>query len=89
MVGVQVSGSIGDYRSGDEIWCRRIMPEEFSSVLNRDLLLPRHAGRFLFGRLIGREDDRLHILPLGSGTRQQVISDPPWGAVAVQLVRRL
>lgn len=89
MVGVQVSGSIGDYRSGDEIWCRRIMPDEFSSVLNRDLLLPRHAGRFLFGRLIGREDDRLHILPLGSGSRQQVISDPPWGAVAVQLVRRL
>lgn len=89
MVGVQVSGSIGDYRSGDEIWCRRIVPEEFASVLNRDLLLPRHAGRFLFGRLIGREDDRLQILPLGSGSRQQVITDPPWGAVAVQLVRRL
>lgn len=89
MVGVQVSGSIGDYRSGDEIWCRRIPPEEFANALNRDLLLPRHAGRFLFGRLIGREGDRLHILPLGSGSRQQVITDPPWGAVAVQLVRRL
>lgn len=89
MVGVQVSASIGDYRSGDEIWCRRIGPDEFANALNRDLLLPRHAGRFLFGRLIGREGDRLHVLPLGSGSRQQVITDPPWGAVAVQLVRQL
>jgi transcriptional regulator with XRE-family HTH domain len=89
MIGVQVSASIGDYRSGDEIWCRRISPDEFASALNRDMLLPRHAGRFVFGRLIGREGDRLHILPLGSGSRQQVISDPPWGAVAVQLVRQL
>ena len=89
MIGVQVSPSIGDYRSGDEIWCRRIGPDEFASALNRDILLPRHAGRFVFGRLIGREGDKLQILPLGSGSRQQVISDPPWGAVAVQLVRQL
>lgn len=89
MVGVQVSASIGDYRSGDEIWCRRIPPDEFATALNRDMLLPRPTGRFLFGRLIGREGDRLHILPLGAGMRQQVITDPPWGAVAVQLVRRL
>jgi DNA-binding XRE family transcriptional regulator len=44
MIGVQVSASIGDYRSGDEIWCRRIGPEEFASALNRDMLL-RQADR--------------------------------------------
>jgi transcriptional regulator with XRE-family HTH domain len=89
MVGVHVSASIGDYRSGDAIWCRRVAPPEFSAALNRDLLVPRPAGRFLFGRLIGREGDRLQILPLGPGTRQLVLTDPPWAAVAVQLVRRL
>lgn len=89
MVGIHVGASIGDYRSGDAIWCRRIPPEEFGGALNRDILLPRPAGRFLFGRLIGREGDRLQLLPLGSGARQLVVTDPPWAAVAVQLVRRL
>lgn len=89
MVGIHVSASIGDYRSGDAIWCRRIPPEEFGGAMNRDILLPRPAGRFLFGRLIGREGDRLQLLPLGSGARQLVVTDPPWAAVAVQLVRNL
>lgn len=89
MVAVQVRAGIGDYRSGDEIWCERIAPEDYAAALNRDVLLPRPAGRFLFGRLIGREGDRLHLLPLGAGHRQQVVSDPPWAAVAVRLVRRL
>lgn len=89
MIGVHVSGSIGDYRHGDEIWCRRIAPPDFGTALNRDLLLPRPAGRFLFGRLIGRDAERLHLLPLSAGARQQIINDPPWAAVAAQLVRRL
>lgn len=89
MVGLMVTGSIGDYRSGDALWCRRIGPEDFGTALNRDLLLPRPAGRFLFGRLIGREEGRLLMLPLGTGARQQVINDPPWGAVAAQLIRTL
>ena len=53
------------------------------------MLVPRPAGRFLFGRLIGREDDKLHILPLGAGQRQTVVTDPPWAAVAVKLIRAL
>ena len=57
--------------------------------MNRDILLPRPAGRFLFGRLIGREEGKLHILPLGSGQRQLVVADPPWAAVAVRLIRAL
>jgi PAS domain S-box-containing protein len=46
-------------------------------------------GRFLFGRLLGREDGRLHILPLEAGARQQVVADPAWIAKAVRLVRPL
>ena len=89
MVAVIVTGGIGDYRSGDEIWCDRLAPESYGAALNRDVLVPRPAGRFLFGRLIGREDGKLHLLPLGAGARQQVVSDPPWIASAVRLVRSL
>lgn len=89
MVAVSVSGGIGDYRAGDEIWCERLAPDAYLQALNRDVLVPRPAGRFLFGRLIGREAGKLHLLPLGAGARQQVVSDPPWIAGAVRLVRAL
>ncbi|SMF67572.1 helix-turn-helix domain-containing protein [Allosphingosinicella indica] len=95
MIAVRVEAGIGDYRAGDEIWCRRLAPDAFSQAMNRDVLLPRPAGRFVFGRLIGREapagesGGKLHLLPLGSGQRQTVITDPPWAAVAVRLVRPL
>ena len=84
-----VEAGIGDYRAGDAIWLERLAPEQFARALNRDILVPRPAGRFLFGRLIGREPGRLQVLPLGSGQRQQVIADPAWLAVAVRLVREL
>jgi transcriptional regulator with XRE-family HTH domain len=89
MVAVTVTGSVGEYRSGDEIWCRRIAQGDYGAALNRDILVPRPAGRFLFGRLIGREGGKLHLLPFGSGQRQMVTADPPWIAVAHRLVRRL
>jgi transcriptional regulator with XRE-family HTH domain len=89
MVAVAVQSSIGDYRSGDEIWCHRLGPEAFGRALNRDVLVPRPAGRFLFGRLIGREEGKLHLLPLGGGRRQLVIADPLWIAMAAKLVRSL
>ena len=88
-VAVIVSASIGDYRAGDEIWCDALQPDEFSRALNRDVLVPRPAGRFLFGRLIDHDDGRLHLLPPGAGARQSVVADPPWLAVAVKLVRSL
>ncbi|MGF1550190.1 MAG: helix-turn-helix domain-containing protein [Sphingomonadaceae bacterium] len=88
-VAVAVEGGIGDYRSGDEIWCDRLAPAAYGEAINRDVLVPRPHGRFLFGRLIGREDEKLHILPLGGGRRQLVVADPPWLAVAARLVRRL
>ncbi|PHR20729.1 MAG: transcriptional regulator [Sphingopyxis sp.] len=89
MVALRVKSSIGDYRAGDDVWLSRRVPEQYGSAVNRDILVPRPAGRYLFGRLIGREDNRLQILPLGSGTRQQIVSDPEWIGVAVRLVREL
>jgi transcriptional regulator with XRE-family HTH domain len=89
LVAITVSSGTGDYRSGDEIWCSRLAPEEFGRAMNRDVLLPRPAGRFVFGRLIGREEGKLHILPLGSGQRQMVVANPPWAAVATRLIRSL
>ncbi|MGD9810247.1 MAG: helix-turn-helix domain-containing protein [Sphingobium sp.] len=89
MVGLRIMSSIGDYRTGDEIWCARIPPEKFAGALNRDVLFPRPGGRFLFGRLIGREGDRVQILQFSPGARQQILSDPPWAAVATRLIRAL
>jgi len=91
-VAVTVAGGVGDYRAGDEIWCERLAPAAFASALNRDVLVPRAAGRFVFGRLIGRDADeggKLHILPLGAGARQQVVASPAWIARAVRLIRSL
>jgi transcriptional regulator with XRE-family HTH domain len=89
LVAMTVGSGVGDYRSGDEIWLRRLEPQDFASALNRDVLVPRPAGRFIFGRLIGRENGKLHMLPFGVGQRQTVITDPAWAAVAVRLVRNL
>ena len=84
-----VSASVGDYRAGDEIWCESLEREDFSRGMNRDVLVPRPAGRFLFGRLINRDEEKLQVLPLGAGGRQQVVPNPPWIAVASKLVRNL
>src|SRR5205085_9914803 len=88
-IAVTVAASIGDYRSGDEIWCDTLSLADYASALNRDVLVPRPAGRFLFGRLINRDEDRLQILPLEAGGRQQVVANPAWVAVASKLVRSL
>jgi hypothetical protein len=89
LVAVIVSAAIGDYRAGDEIWCETLGPDDYARALNRDVLVPRPAGRFLFGRLINRDDEKLQILPLEAGGRQQVVANPPWLGMAVKLVRSL
>lgn len=89
MVGLRVIDSIGDYRRGDEIWCEQLPPERFAEALNCDVLVPRPAGRYLFGRLIGRDAGKLHLLPLAAGARQQVVTDPAWIARSVKMVRTL
>jgi hypothetical protein len=88
-IAVLVAGSVGDYRSGDELWCETLQPADYARALNRDVLVPRPAGRFLFGRLINRDQEKLQILPLESGGRQQVVANPPWLAVTAKLVRSL
>jgi hypothetical protein len=88
-VAVLVAASIGDYRSGDEIWCETLAPADYARALNRDVLIPRPAGRFTFGRLINRDEEKLQILPLEAGARQQVVANPPWLGVAMKLVRSL
>jgi hypothetical protein len=89
LIAITVSSSLGDYRAGDEIWCERLEPEQYGRALNRDLILPRPAGRFLFGRLINRDQDKLQLLPLEAGGRQQIIPNPPWLGMAAKLVRNL
>ena len=89
MIALSVRAGIGDYRSGDEIWCRRIEPTEAARALNRDVLVPRPGGRFIFGRLIDRDEGRLLLLPFGGGQRQMVIADPAWVAVTAKLIRNL
>jgi len=88
-IAVLVEQGVGDYRAGDTIWCDMLGPDAFQGALNRDVLAPRAAGRFLFGRLIQREQDRLLLVPLASGSRQTVVSNPPWIAVARRVVREL
>ena len=88
-IAIVVVGSVGDYRAGDEIWCDRLESADYSRALNRDVLIPRPAGRFLFGRLINRDEEKLQILPLEAGGRQQIVSNPAWLAVASKLVRSL
>ena len=88
-VAVLVDASVGEYRAGDQIWCRRIGPDGFAAALNCDVLIPRPAGRYVFGRLIGREGRRIQILPLGAGAKQQIFDDPAWLGVATHVFRTL
>ena len=88
-IAVLVGAGIGDYRAGDELWCDTLAPGDYARALNRDVLVPRPAGRFLFGRLINRDDEKLQILPLEAGGRQQVVVNPPWIGMATKLVRSL
>ncbi len=63
--------------------------EHWARLVNRDVLVPRPAGRYAFGRLIDRDGRRIAVLPPGLGQRQLVIDNPAWLAVAEMLVRKL
>ena len=89
-VALTVTASVGDYRAGDQIWCDVLAPDAFAAALNRDILVPRPGGRFIFGRLIARDPGmRLQMLPPGARARQQIIGEPLWLACAIRLVRLL
>jgi transcriptional regulator with XRE-family HTH domain len=88
-IAILVGASVGDYRAGDEIWCDALQVQDYGRALNRDVIIPRPAGRFLFGRMINRDEEKLQILPLEAGGRQQVVANPPWLGVVSKLVRGL
>jgi len=86
---LSIEASCGEYRSGDQLWLRKLDPLDTQRAINRDVLVPRKGGRFSFGRLIDRRGTLVGILPPGAGQKQQVVDDPPWLAVAEMLVRKL
>lgn len=90
LVALSIEASTGEYRAGDQLWLRQIANDAgWGKLLNRDVLVPRPAGRFAFGRLIDRDGRKLAVLPPGIGQRQMVIENPAWLAVAEMLVRKL
>ncbi len=89
VVCLTVEAPQGEYRAGDQLWLRRLSPEDAPKMINRDVLAPRSGGRFAFGRLIDRQGKMVGLLPPGAGQRQLVIDNPGWLAVAEMLVRKL
>lgn len=89
MVGVRFAATLGDYRRGDQLWCRRLSRDDLAQAINRDILVPRPQGRYIFGRLLALDAQNMQILPLSDGARQQVIAQGDWVALPVQLIRIL
>lgn len=89
LMALSVEAGSGEYRAGDQVWLREIGPEDFARALNRDVLAPRPAGRFAFGRMIDLGEGKVLILPPGAGSRQVVVDHPAWLGVAEMLVRKL
>lgn len=89
LVAMAIEASAGEYRAGDQVWLRQHGPDAYPRLLNRDVLAPRPGGRFAFGRMIDRDAARVAILPPGAGSKQVIVENPPWLAVAEMLVRKL
>ncbi|WP_284125006.1 helix-turn-helix domain-containing protein [Parerythrobacter aestuarii] len=89
LVVLTVEAATGPYLPGDQLWLRQVAPEDAARAINRDVLVPKKAGRFAFGRLIDRQGTLVGLLPPGMGQKQEVVNDPPWIGVAEMLVRKL
>ncbi len=89
MMVMEVTAAIGEYRPGDLIWLNRIDPSQAAGAVNRDCLVPRPGGRFVFGRLIDTRGTLVGVLPVQSGAKQQVVDKPAWIGVTQMLVRKL
>lgn len=89
LLAMSVEHSAGEYRAGDQLWLRQTEPAHFGRLVNRDVLAPRAGGRFAFGRMIDRDGTRVALLPPGAGSKQVIVENPPWLAVAEMLVRKL
>lgn len=86
---LDVEISSGEYRAGDQVWMRQYLPAQATKLLNRDVLVPRPAGRFAFGRLIDCTGERIVLSPPAAGRAQVSVEHPQWLAVAEMLVRKL
>lgn len=86
---VSVEATVGEYRSGDQLWMRQYAPEAAASLLNRDVLVPLPAGRFAFGRLTESGPGAIVLVPPASGKSPVSVDRPAWLAVAETLVRKL
>lgn len=89
LMAMAIEAGVGEYRTGDQLWLRQHGPQDYARLLNRDVLVPRAGGRLAFGRLIDRDQLRVAVLAPGAGTRQVVVENPAWIAVAEMLVRPL
>ena len=89
MIGIIVEAPQGEYRAGDTLWAENLASADFARAINRDVLVPRPVGRFVFGRLVAVEGSKIQVLPLTPGARQLVIADAAWLAVVKQLIRSL
>lgn len=89
LIALSVESPAGQYRAGDQVWLRQLGPDHYGKLLNRDVLIPRAGGRFVFGRLIDRDATHVAVLPPDPGQRQIVIDRPAWIAAAEMLVRVL
>jgi transcriptional regulator with XRE-family HTH domain len=90
MIGLLVEDSIGDYRSGDQLWLEQLHGASMAQGLNRDCLLLHESGNYSFGRLISLDDIRgAALMPLGSGGSLQTGLRPKWIAAAHLQVRLL
>ena len=89
MMVMEVTEAVSEYRPGDLIWLRQVDPDDAGSAINRDCLVPKSGGRFVFGRLIDTSGSLVGLLPVQSGQKQQVVDNPPWIAVTEMLVRKL
>jgi transcriptional regulator with XRE-family HTH domain len=90
MLGLLVEDSIGDYRSGDQLWLERYAGPDMAQGLNRDCLLLNDNGSYSFGRLISYDTTHgVSLMPLGSGNSLQTNLHPRWIAATHLLVRGL
>ena len=89
MIAVTVTAALGDYRSGDVLWCDQLAPAAFATALGHDILAPQPAGGFAFGRLLELATPDVRLLPPIANAPPITIPAPAWIARTRRLMRDL
>lgn len=84
---LRVQTSIGDFRTGDELWIEHCPPDQLARAVNTDVLVPEAGGRFQFGRLMEVGPAGVVLLPAGAGSPPQAVALPAWFGRVRLLVR--